>query len=157
MAAHFQQHGINAVAVWGDSKEEERREALRGLATGRIQVVFSVDLFNEGVDVPTVDVILMLRPTESATLFLQQLGRGLRKADGKAFCLVLDFVGIHRQEFRFDRRYRALLGGSRRDLSSSQTVSLSFPPAVTWSSIPSLARLCSAVFATRSPLVGIAK
>ncbi len=76
---------------------------------------------------PSVDTILMLRPTESATLFLQQLGRGLRKADGKAVCTVLDFVGMHRKEFRFDLRYRALLGGSRADLTTDQT-RLPVPP-----------------------------
>jgi len=93
MARHFQAFGISAFAVSGDSPATERRDALRGLAEGRIQVVFSVDLFNEGVDVPAVDVVLMLRPTESATLFLQQLGRGLRIAENKAVCTVLDFVG----------------------------------------------------------------
>ena len=77
-----------------------------------MQLVFTVDLFNEGIGVPTVDTILMLRPTDSATLFLQQLGRGLRKTDDKALCTVLDFVGQHRKEFRFDRKFRALLGGS---------------------------------------------
>ena len=87
--------------------------------------MFSVDLFNEGVDVPAVDTVLMLRPTESPTLFLQQLGRGLRRAPGKGFCTVLDFVGTHRREFRFDRRYRALLGGTRRELE--RTVQQQFP------------------------------
>jgi superfamily II DNA or RNA helicase/HKD family nuclease len=125
MARHFNTHGITSVAVWGDSPRAEREAALRDLAAGDVKVVFSVDLFNEGVDVPAVDTVLMLRPTESPTLFLQQLGRGLRKADGKAFCTVLDFVGTHRKEFRFDRRYRALLGGTRRDIE--RTVIAQFP------------------------------
>ncbi len=125
MAHHFNRHGIPAVAVWGDSPRAEREAALRDLAQGRIRVVFSVDLFNEGVDVPAVDTVIMLRPTESPTLFLQQLGRGLRKTTGKSTCTVLDFVGTHRKEFRFDRRYRALLGGSRRDVE--QAVQLQFP------------------------------
>lgn len=125
MQRHFQRHGIRSVAIWGDSPRAEREAALRDLAAGDVNVVFSVDLFNEGVDVPAVDTVLMLRPTESPTLFLQQLGRGLRKAKGKAFCTVLDFVGTHRKEFRFDRRYRALLGGSRRDVERS--VQLQFP------------------------------
>lgn len=129
MAQHFTRHGIAAVAVWGDSPRAEREAALRGLADGRIRVVFSVDLFNEGVDVPTVDAVLMLRPTESPTLFLQQLGRGLRKTTGKAYCTVLDFVGIHRQEFRFDRRFRALLGGSRRDVERAVQLQFPFLPA----------------------------
>ena len=71
----------------------------------------------------------MLRPTESATLFLQQLGRGLRKARDKTVCTVLDFVGTHRGEFRFDLRYRALLGGSRRELQRAVTEGFPFLPA----------------------------
>jgi superfamily II DNA or RNA helicase/HKD family nuclease len=129
MAREFAALGVSAVAVSGDTPGEERRDALRGLAEGRIQVVFSVDLFNEGVDVPAVDVVLMLRPTESATLFLQQLGRGLRIAHNKTICTVLDFVGTHRQEFRFDLRYRALLGGSRKDLERAVEAGFPFLPA----------------------------
>jgi superfamily II DNA or RNA helicase/HKD family nuclease len=129
MAQHFTRHGMDAVAVWGDSPRSERESALRDLAEGRVRVLFSVDLFNEGVDVPAVDTILMLRPTESPTLFLQQLGRGLRRAKGKAFCTVLDFVGTHRREFRFDRRYRALLGGTRRDIEGAVQSQFPFLPA----------------------------
>jgi superfamily II DNA or RNA helicase/HKD family nuclease len=129
MAHHFQRSGINAVAIWGDSPRSERERALRDLAAGRINALFSVDLFNEGVDVPEVDTVLMLRPTESPTLFLQQLGRGLRKSRNKAVCTVLDFVGMHRREFRFDRRYRALLGGSRRDVQRSVEQQFPFLPA----------------------------
>ncbi len=125
MAARFTEYGVAAVAVSGESSDDERRGALRGLRDGRVQIIFSVDLFNEGVDVPVVDVVLMLRPTESATLFLQQLGRGLRTAPGKTACTVLDFVGMHRKEFRFDLRYRALLGGSRIDVE--RAIELGFP------------------------------
>jgi hypothetical protein len=129
MARHFARHGISAVAVTGDSARADREAALRDLAAGRVQAVFSVDLFNEGVDVPPVDTVLLLRPTESPTLFLQQLGRGLRKTKGKAFCTVLDFVGIHRREFRFDRRYRALLGGTRREVERAVEQQFPFLPA----------------------------
>lgn len=129
MAAHFTKHGLPAVAVWGDSSPKDREAALKDLAAGRVRVVFSVDLFNEGVDVPTVDTLLMLRPTESPTLFLQQLGRGLRRSKDKGFCTVLDFVGTHRQEFRFDRRYQALLGGTRRELENSVRQGFPFLPA----------------------------
>jgi len=125
MADHFTRHGCPAVAVWGDSPRVEREQALRDLASGTVKVVFSVDLFTEGIDVPNVDTVLMLRPTESPVLFLQQLGRGLRKATDKTSCTVLDFVGTHRREFRFDRRYRALLGGTRRGLE--RTVQQQFP------------------------------
>ncbi|WP_081282487.1 DUF3427 domain-containing protein, partial [Mycobacterium asiaticum] len=129
MARHFNRHGVPAVAVWGDSPPADRASALRDLAAGKVKVVFSVDLFNEGVDVPTVDTLLMLRPTESPTLFLQQLGRGLRRARTKNFCTVLDFVSNHRKEFRFDRRYRALLGGTRRDIESAVRQGFPFLPA----------------------------
>jgi superfamily II DNA or RNA helicase/HKD family nuclease len=129
MAQHFARHGITAVAIWGDSPRIEREAALSDLADGRVSVVFSVDLFNEGVDVPAVDTVLMLRPTESPTLFLQQLGRGLRKTPGKPFCTVLDFVGTHRKEFRFDLRFRALLGGSRRDVEWAVRQQFPFLPA----------------------------
>jgi superfamily II DNA or RNA helicase len=113
MARVFNESGVPATAVWADTPDQVRLEALTDLAAGRVNVVFSVDLFNEGVDVPTVNCLLMLRPTESPLLFLQQLGRGLRKAPDKALCTVLDFVGQHRKEFRYDRRFQALLGGTR--------------------------------------------
>jgi superfamily II DNA or RNA helicase/HKD family nuclease len=129
MSDEFNRRGIPAAAVWGETPDDERDRALRDLRNGDVSILFTVDLFNEGVDVPTVDTILMLRPTESATLFLQQLGRGLRKADGKAICTVLDFVGMHRKEFRFDLRYRALLGGSRADLTRQIQRDFPFLPA----------------------------
>lgn len=128
MADHFARNGIPAVAVSGETPWTERRDSLARLRSGDVSIVFSVDLFNEGVDVPDVDTILMLRPTESPTLFLQQLGRGLRKAHDKAFCTVIDFVGTHRSEFRFDRKYRALLGGTRRDLERSLEQRFPFLP-----------------------------
>ncbi len=129
MARHFNHHGIPSVAIWGDSPRADREAALQDLAAGAVKVVFSVDLFNEGVDVPNVDTVLMLRPTDSPVLFLQQLGRGLRKARDKAYCTVLDFVGTHRKEFRFDRRYRALLGGTRRDVERAVEMQFPFLPA----------------------------
>ncbi len=129
MAQHFNSHGIRSVAIWGTTPEEDRRRALADLAEGRVQTVFSVDLFNEGIDVPSVDTVLMLRPTDSPTLFLQQLGRGLRRSKYKPFCTVLDFVGMHRKEFRIDRRFRALLGGTRRSLESAVKEGFPFLPA----------------------------
>ena len=88
-----------------------------------------MDLFNEGVDLPSVDALLMLRPTESPTLFIQQLGRGLRRDIGKSVCTVLDFVGQHRQEFRFDRRLAALLGGTRKELAEQVAAGFPYLPA----------------------------
>lgn len=129
MARVFRELGVAATAIWGDSPEEERRLALQQLQAGDINVLFSVDLFNEGVDLPNVDTLLLLRPTESATLFLQQLGRGLRKATNKTQCLVLDFVGQHHREFRFDHRLRALLGGSRKYVERQVEQGFPFLPA----------------------------
>jgi len=129
MARIFQSAGIAAVAIWGDSPEEERRDALERLRRREISVLFSVDLFNEGVDLPNVDTLLLLRPTDSPTLFLQQLGRGLRRHSGKTTCLVLDFVGQHRREFRFDRRFQALLGGSRKNVERQVESGFPFLPA----------------------------
>lgn len=94
MAEQFLAAGIRAAAVYAGSAMG-RGEALEHLAEGRLQVIFSVDLFNEGVDLPAIDTVLMLRPTESRILFLQQLGRGLRKAPGKERLVVLDFIGNH--------------------------------------------------------------
>jgi superfamily II DNA or RNA helicase/HKD family nuclease len=129
MARVFNDAGIRSAAVWANTPAIDRQRALDDLAAKRINVLFSVDLFNEGVDVPVVDTLLMLRPTDSPTLFLQQLGRGLRKSHGKLQCTVLDFVGHHRKEFRFDRRYRALLGGTRLDLQRQIDQGFPFLPA----------------------------
>jgi superfamily II DNA or RNA helicase/HKD family nuclease len=116
LARVFRESGLKASAIWGDSPASERAEALRDLQRGELNVLFAVDLFNEGVDLPAVDTLLLLRPTESPTLFLQQLGRGLRRHPEKRCCTVLDFVGQHRAEFRYDRRFLALLGGTRSEL-----------------------------------------
>jgi superfamily II DNA or RNA helicase/HKD family nuclease len=115
MAHEFSRRGLPSVAVSADTSGADRETALRDLREGRVNVVFCVDLFNEGVDVPEVDTVLFLRPTESALVFLQQLGRGLRRAEGKDCVTVLDFIGGANRRFRFDLRFRALLGGQRSD------------------------------------------
>ena len=86
------------------------------LRNREVNVLFTVDLFNEGVDIPEIDCVLFLRPTESSTVFLQQLGRGFRLDTGKTNCLVLDFIGNQRREFRFDQRFIALFGGTRQQV-----------------------------------------
>jgi superfamily II DNA or RNA helicase/HKD family nuclease len=119
MARFFDQRlGLPSAAVTSRSTAEERRAALTGLRDGTLKVLFTVDLFNEGVDVPEVDTVLFLRPTESSTVFLQQLGRGLRRAEGKACLTVIDFIGRQHASFRFDRKYRGLLLRSRRELAA---------------------------------------
>jgi superfamily II DNA or RNA helicase/HKD family nuclease len=129
MARVFSAKGVVSTAIWSDTPTREREQALRDLAERRVNVVFSVDLFNEGVDVPAVDTLLMLRPTDSPTLFLQQLGRGLRRHPQKNVCTVLDFVGQHRTEFRFERRFRALLGGGRSEVAAQIEQGFPFLPA----------------------------
>ncbi len=98
MAEQFGRAGIRAAAVYAGSLMS-RTEALERLAAHTLQVIFSVDLFNEGVDLPSIDTVMMLRPTESKVLFLQQLGRGLRRAEGKQRLVVLDFIGNHQGFF----------------------------------------------------------
>ncbi|MER7904078.1 DUF3427 domain-containing protein [[Kitasatospora] papulosa] len=116
MAKYFQRAGINARALSGETPRHERKAALDDLRTGSLQVIFSVDLFNEGLDIPDVDTLLLLRPTSSATVFLQQLGRGLRRTEDKAVLTVLDFIGQHRKEFRFEAQFRALTNLTRNRL-----------------------------------------
>ncbi|MFC8896852.1 DUF3427 domain-containing protein [Streptomyces cinereoruber] len=119
MAEFFRRAGLKAVALSGDTPREERKAALAALRAGEIQVIFSVDLFNEGLDIPDVDTLLLLRPTSSATVFLQQLGRGLRRTQDKAVLTVLDFIGQHRKEFRFEEQFRAMTNLTRNRLLAS--------------------------------------
>ncbi|WP_420710713.1 DUF3427 domain-containing protein [Streptomyces sp. NRRL S-146] len=116
MAEVFRTAGLEAIALSGETPAEQRKQALNDLASGKLQVIFSVDLFNEGLDIPDVDTLLLLRPTSSATVFLQQLGRGLRRSEGKAVLTVLDFIGQHRKEFRFENQFRALTNLTRKRL-----------------------------------------
>ncbi|CAM5736538.1 hypothetical protein STENM223S_07618 [Streptomyces tendae] len=116
MADYFRKAGFRAAALDSDSPAEVRAQALRDLRAGELQVIFSVDLFNEGLDIPDVDTLLLLRPTNSATVFLQQLGRGLRRTDTKPVLTVLDFIGQHRAEFRFEEQFRAMTNLSRNRL-----------------------------------------
>lgn len=116
MAQSFNNAGIPARAVSGMTPQPERERALQDLKDQRVNILFAADLFNEGLDLPDVDTVLFLRPTESAPVFLQQLGRGLRRTRTKAVLTALDFVGYHRKEFRFDIKLRALTGHTRRGL-----------------------------------------
>ncbi|WP_028803442.1 DUF3427 domain-containing protein [Streptomyces sp. 142MFCol3.1] len=116
MADFFRRAGFQAVALDSDSPTSVRTQALADLNAGKLQVIFSVDLFNEGLDIPDVDTLLLLRPTNSATVFLQQLGRGLRRTESKPVLTVLDFIGQHRAEFRFEEQFRAMTNLSRSRL-----------------------------------------
>ncbi len=129
MARVFREAGVPARAVTGQTSRSDRDDALRELKFGEVKVLFTVDLFNEGLDLPSVDTVLFLRPTESATVFLQQLGRGLRLAPNKPVLTALDFVGHQRKEFRFDVRYRALTGATRRGLTRQVEQGFPFLPS----------------------------
>ena len=96
MAKEFNKRGVPSVAVYSNSDgdySEDRNAAVEGLVSGKYNVLFSVDMFNEGIDIPSVDMVMFLRPTESPVVFTQQLGRGLRKSKGKEYLKVLDFIG----------------------------------------------------------------
>jgi superfamily II DNA or RNA helicase/HKD family nuclease len=113
MVRRFRDAGVPALAVAGDSSTEERTGAAARLREREVNVLFTCDLYNEGIDLPFVDTLLLLRPTQSATLFLQQLGRGLRHHDRKSSCLVLDFIGQQHERFRFDALLSAMTGVAR--------------------------------------------
>lgn len=110
MARRFSEAGIPSASLSGDSSAQLRRDVLRKLRERTINAIFSVDLFNEGLDIPMIDTVLFLRPTESATVFLQQLGRGLRRYGNKSGLTVLDFIGQQHRQFRFEPRLAALTG-----------------------------------------------
>jgi len=131
MTRVFNDAGIKSATVLGDTASADRDAAVKDLREGAVQVVFTVDVFNEGVDVPAINTVLFLRPTESSTVFLQQLGRGLRRAKDKAVLTALDFVGHHRKEFRFDQRFRAMTGSTRAALERDIEQGFPFLPAGT--------------------------
>lgn len=131
MTRVFNEAGIKAATVLGDTQSSDRDAAVKDLRDGAVQVVFTVDVFNEGVDLPAINTVLFLRPTESSTVFLQQLGRGLRRARDKAVLTALDFVGHHRKEFRFDHRFRVMTGSTRAELERDIEHGFPFLPAGT--------------------------
>ena len=116
MADHFNAVGIPAIALDSHSSEEERRTARNRLVSGEVRVIFAVDLYNEGVDIPEVNTVLFLRPTESLTIFLQQLGRGLRLSEGKDCLTVLDFIGAANRHYNFEEKFAALLGDNHHSV-----------------------------------------
>lgn len=118
MANEFNNAGIPSIALTGNSNDEIRKNAAKNLTDGNIKVIFTVDLFNEGVDIPQINTILFLRPTESLTIFLQQLGRGLRISEGKECLTVLDFIGQSNKNYKFADKYRALIGKTKKSVES---------------------------------------
>ncbi|MEM0157430.1 MAG: DUF3427 domain-containing protein [Thermoplasmataceae archaeon] len=116
MARQFNDAGITSRTLTADSPDDERFTARQDLVSGKIRFIFVVDLYNEGVDIPEINTILFLRPTESLTVFLQQLGRGLRITEDKECLTVLDFVGQANHRYDFESRFRALLGRNNRGI-----------------------------------------
>ena len=116
MADYFNQCGFPAMALIGTSSDEERNNARKRLVSGEIRIIFVVDIYNEGVDIPEVNTVLFLRPTESLTIFLQQLGRGLRLSEGKDCLTVLDFIGAANRKYNFEEKFASLLSGNHRNV-----------------------------------------
>jgi len=113
MSTYFNKVGIPSIYLTSNSNDTERDSAKSKLESREINFIFVVDLYNEGVDIPSIDTVLFLRPTESITVFLQQLGRGLRLNEGKECLTVLDFVGQANKSYIFhERKYRALIGNT---------------------------------------------
>ena len=117
MADYFFALGVPSMALTGDSPDEERNAAKQRLVSGEIRFIFVVDIYNEGVDIPEVNTVLFLRPTESLTVFLQQLGRGLRMAENKECLTVLDFIGQANKKYNFEEKFAALLSNTTRSVS----------------------------------------
>lgn len=117
MCRHFNKHGIPSMFLSGKSSEEERNAAKGRLVRGEVRFLFAVDIYNEGVDIPEVNTVLFLRPTESLTVFLQQLGRGLRLAEDKECLTVLDFIGQAHKRYNFAEKFAALLSNATRGVA----------------------------------------
>ena len=117
MCQYFNDHGIPSMFLTGKSPDEERRSAKDSLISGKVRFIFVVDIYNEGVDIPEVNTVLFLRPTESLTIFLQQLGRGLRLAEDKECLTALDFIGQANKKYNFEDKFAALLSNTTRSVT----------------------------------------
>ena len=117
MCRYFNDHNIPSMCLTGQSSDEERAAAKWRLVSGEVRFIFVVDIYNEGVDIPEVNTVLFLRPTESLTIFLQQLGRGLRLSEDKECLTVLDFIGQANRKYNFEDKFAALLSNTTRSVS----------------------------------------
>ena len=117
MNRYFNEHGISSMYLTGASPDEERKSAKESLVSGKVRFIFVVDIYNEGVDIPEVNTVLFLRPTESLTVFLQQLGRGLRLSEDKECLTVLDFIGQANKKYNFEDKFAALLSNTTRSVT----------------------------------------
>ena len=114
MSDYFNAKNIPSMYLVSETSDEERNSAKRRLVEGYVRFIFVVDIYNEGVDIPEVNTVLFLRPTESLTIFLQQLGRGLRLCEGKDCLTVLDFIGQANKNYNFESKFAALLDNTSR-------------------------------------------
>lgn len=117
MSNYFCEHGIHSMFLTGHSPDEERQEAKSRLVKGDVRFIFVVDIYNEGVDIPEVNTVLFLRPTESLTVFLQQLGRGLRLSEDKECLTVLDFIAQANKKYNFEDKFSTLLSNTTRSVT----------------------------------------
>jgi|26BtaG_2_1085354.scaffolds.fasta_scaffold05277_1 superfamily II DNA or RNA helicase len=137
LASAFNKHGLRSIALTGKHSEQQRDQAIEQLESDdpaiKLDYIFTVGIFNEGIDIPCVNQVVMLRPTESAIIFVQQLGRGLRKAEGKDYLTVIDFIGNYKNNFMVpialygDESYnkdrlRRLLSGESNTIPGTSTV-----------------------------------
>ena len=129
MSRMFNENNIPSIALSSDSKDNDRTSAKIGLEDGSIKFIFVVDLYNEGVDIPCIDTVMFLRPTKSLTVFLQQLGRGLRLYEGKTELTVLDFVGQANKHYNFEEKFNALLGEHKCSVRDSIKKGFPWVPA----------------------------
>lgn len=116
MADFFNKRNIPSISLTGLSNNNDRNSAKDKLVKGDIRFIFVVDIYNEGVDIPEVNTVLFLRPTESLTVFLQQLGRGLRLAENKECLTVLDFIGQANKKYNFEDKFAALLSHTNKSI-----------------------------------------
>ena len=129
MASRFSASGIPSLHVSARSSAAERSDALQRLRVGEVNVLFAVDLFNEGLDIPDIDTVLLLRPTESPVVFMQQIGRGLRQTEGKDGLTILDFIGQQHRRFRYADRFQALTGQPHARMDRQVEEGFPFLPA----------------------------
>lgn len=125
MSRKFRDKGLQAEVILGETDSQTRDQRVADFRKGKITFLFVVDVFSEGIDIPEINLVLFLRPTESLTVFLQQLGRGLRHAPEKDCLTVLDFVGQSHRKYRLDQKFGALLRSNRRRID--REIELDFP------------------------------
>ena len=119
MARSFNERGISSIAVTGKTDNQVRIGVKNRLVSGNLKMIFTVDVYNEGVDIREINTVLFLRPTQSLTVFLQQLGRGLRHAENKECLTILDYVGRAHVKYNYEERFRSLLHKSQKSIKEA--------------------------------------